>query len=100
MTVLHLKLFGSPQIALGDEPYVVRPRNSIKARAILYYLAVLGEPVTRERLAGLFWSDWPEQKARASLRGELHLLGDLKAKGILTAEEFDAKKAELLKKLA
>ena len=26
--------------------------------------------------------------------------GDLKAKGILTAEEFDAKKAELLKKIA
>ncbi|KAB2890734.1 MAG: hypothetical protein F9K35_18985, partial [Burkholderiaceae bacterium] len=25
--------------------------------------------------------------------------GDLKAKGILTQEEFDAKKAELLKKL-
>jgi membrane protease subunit (stomatin/prohibitin family) len=30
----------------------------------------------------------------------LEKLGDLKAKGILTAEEFDAKKAELLKKLA
>jgi len=30
----------------------------------------------------------------------LEKLGDLKAKGILTPEEFDAKKAELLKKLA
>ena len=30
----------------------------------------------------------------------LEKLGDLKAKGILTAEEFDAKKSELLKKLA
>jgi membrane protease subunit (stomatin/prohibitin family) len=30
----------------------------------------------------------------------LEKLGDLKAKGILTAEEFDAKKAELLKKLS
>jgi membrane protease subunit (stomatin/prohibitin family) len=29
----------------------------------------------------------------------LEKLGDLKAKGILTQEEFDAKKAELLKKL-
>jgi len=29
----------------------------------------------------------------------LEKLADLKAKGILTAEEFDAKKAELLKKL-
>ncbi len=86
MTMLHLKLFGSPQIALGDETYVVRPRNSIKARAILYYLAVLGEPVTRERLAGLFWSDWPEQKARAYLRGELHLLGDLKGEYLIDAD--------------
>ena len=32
--------------------------------------------------------------------GLLEKLGDLKTKGILTAEEFDAKKAELLKKLA
>jgi membrane protease subunit (stomatin/prohibitin family) len=31
--------------------------------------------------------------------GTLERLADLKAKGILTAEEFDAKKAELLKKL-
>ena len=29
----------------------------------------------------------------------LEKLGELKAKGILTQEEFDAKKAELLKKL-
>ena len=29
----------------------------------------------------------------------LEKLGDLKAKGILTAQEFDAKKAELPKKL-
>ncbi|MCB9115044.1 MAG: tetratricopeptide repeat protein [Caldilineaceae bacterium] len=86
MTTLLLKLFGSPQILLGDDPLVVRPRNSIKARAILYYLAVLGEPVTRERLAGLFWSDWPEQKARAYLRGELHLLGDLKGEYLIDAD--------------
>ena len=32
--------------------------------------------------------------------GLLERLGELKAKGILSAEEFDAKKAELLKKLA
>jgi hypothetical protein len=31
--------------------------------------------------------------------GMLEKLGDLKAKGILTEEEFSAKKAELLKKL-
>ena len=31
--------------------------------------------------------------------GTLEKLGDLKSKGILTQEEFDTKKAELLKKL-
>jgi hypothetical protein len=31
--------------------------------------------------------------------GTLERLGEMKAKGILTQEEFDAKKAELLKKL-
>lgn len=86
MATLYLKLFGSPQILLGSEPLVVRPRNSIKARAILYYLAVLGEPATRERLAGLFWSDWPEQKARAYLRGELHLLSDLKGEYLIDGD--------------
>ena len=44
------------------------------------------------------------QGASSGIRPEevmatLEKLGDLKAKGILTAEEFDAKKAELLKKL-
>jgi len=46
----------------------------------------------------------PAAAAAAAIRPEdvmatLEKLGDLKAKGILTQEEFDAKKAELLKKL-
>jgi membrane protease subunit (stomatin/prohibitin family) len=44
------------------------------------------------------------QSAAPALKPEdimatLEKLGELKAKGILTAEEFDAKKTELLKKL-
>jgi membrane protease subunit (stomatin/prohibitin family) len=46
----------------------------------------------------------PAAPAAAAVRPEdvmatLEKLGELKAKGILTQEEFDAKKAELLKKL-
>jgi membrane protease subunit (stomatin/prohibitin family) len=46
----------------------------------------------------------PAAAAAATVRPEdvmatLEKLGELKAKGILTQEEFDAKKAELLKKL-
>lgn len=83
--MLDLKLLGAPQIRLNGEPLTLR-RNSIKARAILYYLAATGTPEPRERLAGLFWSDWPEPKARAYLRGELHLLGDLKDDFLLDAD--------------
>jgi hypothetical protein len=35
----------------------------------------------------------------ADVMTTLEKLGELKAKGILTQEEFDAKKADLLKKL-
>ncbi|MFO7635530.1 MAG: NB-ARC domain-containing protein [Caldilinea sp.] len=83
--MLDLKLLGAPQITLNGEPLTLR-RNSIKARAILYYLAAIGTPEPRERLAGLFWSDWPEPKARAYLRGELHLLIDLKDAYLLDAD--------------
>ena len=83
--MLDLKLLGAPQITLHGAPFTLR-RNSIKARALLYYLATVGAPEPRERLAGLFWSDWPEAKARAYLRGELHLLGDLKEAYLLDAD--------------
>lgn len=83
--MLNLKLLGAPQITLHDAPFILR-RNSIKARALLYYLATIGALETRERLAGLFWSDWPEAKARAYLRGELHLLSDLKDEYLLDAD--------------
>ena len=75
--MLNLKLFGAPQVWVNGDLLTLR-RNSIKARAILYYLAATGTLQPRDRLAGLFWSDWPEAKARAYLRGELHLLSDLK----------------------
>lgn len=83
--MLDIKLLGAPQILLNGAPLILR-RNSIKARAILYYLAATRAPESRERLAGFFWSDWPETKARAYLRGELHLLGELKDVYLLDVE--------------
>lgn len=83
--MLDIKLLGAPQILFNGAPLTLR-RNSVKARAILYYLAATGAPESRERLAGLFWSDWPEAKARAYLRGELHLLGELKDLYLLDAD--------------
>ena len=83
--MLDFRLLGAPQITLNGAPFGLR-RNSIKARALLYYLAASGVLETRERLAGLFWSDWPDQKARAYLRGELHLLNELKGDYLLDSD--------------
>ena len=62
----------------------------------------LGQVLAQNLQAGLQGNP---QAAAAKLNpndiiATLEKLGDLKAKGILTAEEFDDKKAELLKKLA
>lgn len=83
--MLEFKLLGAARIFLEGQPLTLR-RNSVKARALLFYLAATGAMEPRERLAGLLWSDWPEVKARAYLRGELHLLGDLKHRYLLEAE--------------
>jgi membrane protease subunit (stomatin/prohibitin family) len=69
----------------------------------------LGQVMASQLAQGLQGSMHPQQAApvaaaAAGVKPEdvmatLEKLGDLKAKGILTQEEFDAKKAELLKKL-
>lgn len=65
---------------------MLRPRNSARAKAILYYLAASGRAESRERLAGLLWSEWPDKKAREYLRGELFLLSGLKSEHLLEVD--------------
>ncbi len=67
----------------------------------------LGQVLAQNLAAGLQGQAAPAAAAVAAAAGvkpedvmaTLEKLGDLKSKGILTQEEFDAKKAELLKKL-
>jgi membrane protease subunit (stomatin/prohibitin family) len=67
----------------------------------------LGQVLAQNLAAGLHPHAAPAVSAVAAAVGvkpedvmaTLEKLGDLKAKGILTQEEFDGKKAELLKKL-
>jgi membrane protease subunit (stomatin/prohibitin family) len=66
----------------------------------------LGQVLAQNLQQGLQGGGAPRARsgAAAGVRPEdvmatLEKLGELKAKGILTQEEFDAKKAELLKKL-
>ncbi len=66
---LHLRLLGPPDIRLDGQP--VAGTISNKAQAVLYYLAVTGQPQPRSILANLLWGDTPEEAARANLRKAL-----------------------------
>lgn len=75
---LRLKLLGTPKISLAEQP--LAESLSSKAQAILYYLAVTGQPQPRIALATLLWGDLPESAARTNLRKALanlrEVLGD------------------------
>jgi DNA-binding SARP family transcriptional activator len=65
----YITLLGTPSVTIGDEP--VSGFVSSKAQALVYYLATIGRPHTREALAGLLWSDVPDATARRNLRDVL-----------------------------
>lgn len=73
MAKLELLLVGSPQIYLDGQ--AVTAFNTRKDCALLAYLAVTGAAHSRETLAGLLWSELPEENARRNLR---HALSHLK----------------------
>jgi DNA-binding SARP family transcriptional activator/TolB-like protein len=68
--VLTLSLLGGASLSVRGQDVRI---NNRKARAILGYLGLstTGEE-QRERLAGLFWSEAEEDKARATLRQAVH----------------------------
>lgn len=65
MSQLTLTLLGAPQIRLADQEVNIG-RN--KAVALLAYLAATVNPVTRESLLALLWSDYEPQAAQSQLR--------------------------------
>jgi DNA-binding SARP family transcriptional activator len=69
MESLRLRMLGGMHIILGDRP--IASDLSKKAQALFCYLAVSGRPQSRDTLAGLFWSDFPQRRARANLRDTL-----------------------------
>jgi len=72
---LNLHLLGGARAAWeGGEPVSFPTR---KALGLLAYTAMQGgKGATREELVNLYWSDSPDQSARASLRRTLHELTD------------------------
>lgn len=63
---LRVRVLGAAELAVNGRPLV--ELASAKAAALLFYLAVTGTGHSRSALAGLLWSDLPEQAARAYLR--------------------------------
>jgi DNA-binding SARP family transcriptional activator/TolB-like protein len=79
---LRLELFGGFRLSVGGRPVDLSSR---RARALIAYLcAMRGAAASRERLAGLLWSDRGEEQARASLRQCL-----LEIRGALEGADLD-----------
>ncbi len=73
MATLELNFLGRTDIRLDGQP--VTGFESDKARLLLAYLAIeSGQPHRRESLAGLFWPESPEKRARQSLSQVLYNL--------------------------
>lgn len=69
---LRIAVLGKLQIHLNGEP--VTDFASMKAQALLAYLAMHDHPISRAGLAGLLWGEMPEESARANLRLVLNKL--------------------------
>jgi DNA-binding SARP family transcriptional activator len=63
---LRVRVLGATELVLNGRP--VAGLASAKATALLVHLAVTGTAQSRSALAGLLWSDLPEETARANLR--------------------------------
>ena len=75
MNQYELTLLGPIQVKLNGRP--LQGFRSHKTLALLGYLAVVGQPVPREHLAGLFWGELTDEQARNELRRVLHNLTSL-----------------------
>ena len=75
MEILRLQMLGNVRLSLGSR--LLSDELSKKAQALLCYLAVNGRSHSREVLASLLWSDFPEARARANLRATLSELREV-----------------------
>ena len=71
MPRLKLFLLGTPRVELDGASVEVDTRKAI---ALIAYLAVTGQPHSRDALAALLWPDYDQTHARATLRRTLSAL--------------------------
>lgn len=86
---MKIDLFGPPRLVEGGKE---RQHSSRKAMALLAYLAMrAGEPVARQHLADVLWSDAGSEQARINLRQCLSqlrvLLGDVGSTALVSVNE-------------
>ncbi|MGD2178429.1 MAG: BTAD domain-containing putative transcriptional regulator, partial [Anaerolineae bacterium] len=92
MSTLRFRCLGPLSIRCGDRELPQPPTQ--KSQSLLAYLILhRKQPQPRARLAGLFWGDRPEPKARGSLSTSLwhirHALSDDLVLGDLHTVQFD-----------
>ncbi len=75
ITVLNLRLLGRPAIVLNQDP--LTNFVSEKAVSLFCYLVVNQKLHAREALAGLFWGNLTDERAKANLRQALHNINSL-----------------------
>ena len=73
--MLRIKLFGSPEVWLGDER--VAGFITVKSRALLFYLAMKPGVHSRQTVATLLWPETTEPRAAKNLRNALSNLRKL-----------------------
>ena len=82
---LELSLLGPVVVTQNGEP--ISGQIAAKSQALLFYLAVTGQPHSREKLAGLLWGDKSETSAKANLRKALSNLGQLVGNALMMKGE-------------
>jgi pimeloyl-ACP methyl ester carboxylesterase/predicted ATPase/DNA-binding SARP family transcriptional activator/tRNA A-37 threonylcarbamoyl transferase component Bud32 len=90
MTGLKLYFFGAPRLESAGASLSISRRKGL---ALLAYLALKGQPQTREALATLFWPDFDQSRALSNLRREL---SRLKTRQDVELVEADRRQVELV----
>ncbi len=84
MSDLRLSLFGTPRLECDGAPVKLTRR---KVTALLAYLAVTGQPHSREAVATLLWPDFDAPNAYAYLRNALWMLKQMPLADKIEAEQ-------------
>lgn len=80
MTTLRLSWLGTPRI---ESHAGILHLSTRKATALLAFLTGLSQPVSRERLAAIFWPEFDQTRAHANLRRTLASIHQTLGPGIL-----------------